>query len=129
MEFKTAYTGHRPSRILCLEPTLTKQSFKDECDINNILKKYKKTGLIEHVNKYKGEYGDYIDAPTYQDAQNRIIEAQDMFMSLPAEIRDKFMNDAAYFLEFVHDPKNETAMVELGLAKPKPVADVVPVTA
>lgn len=129
MEFKTAFMGHKPSRLLCLDPTLTKQSFKDECDINNILKKYQKTGLLDHVNKYQGDYGDYIDAPSYQEAQNRILDAQYMFMSLPATVREKFKNDPGMFLDFVHDPKNEDAMVEMGLAKPKVKPDLVPVTA
>ena len=39
-------------------PSLTKQSFKDECNINNIMSKYMKDGLIGHVNKHQGRYDD-----------------------------------------------------------------------
>ena len=37
-------------------PSRTKQAFKEECDVNNILRKYEKTGLITHVAAYKGRY-------------------------------------------------------------------------
>ena len=36
----------------------TRQEFKEECDINNIMRKYKQSGLVEHVKEYGGRYGD-----------------------------------------------------------------------
>ena len=44
--------------------------------------------------------------------------AQDMFESLPADIRTKFGNDPGRFLDFVEDPQNEEELIELGL-KPR----------
>ena len=40
-----------------VDPGRTRQSMRDECDINAIMRKYIKTGAIDHVNKYSGEYG------------------------------------------------------------------------
>ena len=40
------------------EPTLTKQSFKEECDINNIMAKYRATGILSHVQAHQGRYQD-----------------------------------------------------------------------
>ena len=37
--------------------TMTEQAHKDECDVNNIIKKYDKTGLINHVSKISAMYG------------------------------------------------------------------------
>lgn len=37
---------------------LTRQSFKDECDINNIIKTYTDTGLVNHVAKSRPIYGE-----------------------------------------------------------------------
>lgn len=96
-------------------PSLTKQAMKAECDINNILKGYLRNGIIEHVRQVEGRYGDFVDAPGYHDAMNVISEANSMFASLPAEIRNSFENSPAQFLEFAQNPENEARMREMGL--------------
>lgn len=93
-----------------------KQSHKAECDINNILRNYDRTGLITHVNRSTAEYGDYSEVNEFQDSLNMVISATDSFMELPSEIRKKFGNDPGNFFEFATDPKNAAEMVELGLA-------------
>lgn len=108
------------SSVAFVKPSLTKQSFKDECDISNIMSKYQKTGLITHVKRHGGNYSDLSDVVDYHDAMNRIIKAQDAFNSLPSSIRAKFNNDPGQFVEFVSNPKNEKEMIELGLATAKP---------
>lgn len=95
--------------------SLAHQSFKDECDINVLMRRYEKTGMINHVNKHQGEYGDFINAPDYHSAMNQIIEARESFMTIPARIRARFGNDPAEFLAFVQDPANEAEMREMGL--------------
>lgn len=100
------------------DSSLTMQNFAAECDISNIMRSFAKTGLVNHVNRYQGQYGDFADAPTYHEAMNIIVEAQDAFDSLPANLRAKFANDPAQFLDFVHNPENEKEMIELGLANP-----------
>jgi len=96
-------------------PSRTKQSFAAECDINTILAKYAKTGLIEHVKRYGGFYGDLPNGADFQTHLNAVIAGQDAFNSLPAKIRDKFHNDPAQFLAFVDDVENAEEMVTLGL--------------
>ena len=98
--------------------SMTKQSFKEECDINNILAKYKKTGLLDHVNNYQGDYTDVTSMGDYHQSQNMVIQANETFMSLPAEIRTQFANDPGQFLDFVENPDNKLAMEEMGLLKP-----------
>lgn len=107
----------------------TQQSFKDECDVNNIMKKFERTGMLEHLNEFQGNYGDFTDVPqSYHDAVNQVLAAQDMFMTIPAKVRAEFQNDPGLFLNFVDDPANADRMVELGLAKPRveAVADRAP---
>lgn len=101
-------------------PTKAKQEFKDECDINTIMRKYRQTGLFEHVNRYQGSYGDLGEPCDFQTAQNIIIEAREAFESLPAVMRKRFDNNPHDFLEFVHDPANKAEMIEMGLMK-KPI--------
>lgn len=103
-------------------PSRTKQSFKDECDINNILKKFQKTGLLTHVAQYQGQYQDLPSDLDFQASINQVLAAQAAFSSLPSSIRARFENDPARFLEFVGNPANEKEMVEMGLAKPRPDA-------
>lgn len=110
-----SYREHKRVTLSC-GPGLTKQSFKDECDINSIMAKYEKTGLIEHQKAHSGFYGDYINAPDYHTAMNMIIEANEMFMTIPARIRAQFDHDAQAFLEFAQDPANREELVEMGLA-------------
>lgn len=107
-----------PYRLECGDG-LTKQSFKDECDINNILKKYEKTGILEHRAKYEGQYADVTGTVDYQTALNTVRDAEAAFMSLPASIRTEFENDPHEFLEFAQNPENEEALIEMGLATPK----------
>lgn len=95
-------------------PSMTKQSFKDECNINKIMEKFQKTGAMNHYAKHAPSYGDATPCELH-DAQNIIANANTMFEELPSNIRKKFENDPAKFLEFVQDEKNHDEMVELGL--------------
>ena len=102
-------------------PSRTKQSHQKECDVNEILKKFRATGVITHRNKYEGEYGDFTDAPaSYHEAMNIMREADEMFMSIPAHVRSEFDNDPGKFLEFVGNPDNAERMYDLGLARRPP---------
>lgn len=96
--------------------SLTKQQFKQECDINYILRKYQKTGLIDHVARYQGNYSDISDVPSYQDALNTVLEANLAFSTLPSSLRKRFSNDPEQFLSFVADPANAEELYSLGLA-------------
>lgn len=123
--FQTAFGSHRPCDLHFGEDevSLTHQSMRDECDINLIMAKYQSTGLIEHVNQFEGNYGDFLHAVDYQSAINVVMAANDAFASLPSSIRDRFSNDPAQFLDFVHDDNNREEMIKLGLIVP-PVVNV-----
>jgi len=94
----------------------TKQSFKEQCDINWIMERYNKTGQLPEMIKREGKYGDFSSAGTYQDALNVVRHAEIQFASLSSAVRERFLNDPARFLEFVNDPSNIDEMVDLGLA-------------
>lgn len=124
MEIRSAYSDgprkadeKRPYSIDLSGDTRAKQSFKDECDINVIMKKYEATGLIDHVNTHQGHYADVLEVPDYQSALNSVMSAQNAFMSLPAAIRAQFENDPGQFLAFVQNPANRDEMIEMGLAE------------
>lgn len=116
---------YSPKRVVNFKtkgPSLTHQSFKEECDINRIMKKWEKTGIIEHRNNFEGRYADFTVIPNdYHEAMNSVVEAQNMFMTLPASVRKRFANDPGEFLEFVTDPNNQDEVVKLGLASERVV--------
>lgn len=101
--------------------SLAKQSFRDECDINTIMRRYETTGTIDHVNRRQPQFGDFSDVASYQEAINIVAEAEANFADLPSRIRDRFGNDPARLLEFLQDPRNFDEAVELGIVeKPTP---------
>lgn len=119
-------SAHKPHARVQLETSgqsMTKQSFQAECDINTIMQKYTKTGLIEHVREHGGQYGDFVTAPEYHEAMTAVVEANAAFQSVPAEMRNRFQNDPAQFLDFVQNPDNIDELVEMGLAEPPAITE------
>lgn len=100
------------------EPSMTKQEFKAECDINNIVKEYQLSGQIKHINEQaaKGMYADLPDSVDFQESVNLVNAAQASFDSLPAHTRARFNNSAFEFLQFFNDPANQEEAIRLGLA-------------
>jgi len=93
----------------------TKQSFREESEITNIMARYVKTGLIDHFSSYGPEYG-FASSVTFHEAMNVVTKADQMFQALPAATRQRFAGDPALFLDFVQNPENQAEMVTLGLA-------------
>lgn len=93
----------------------TQQQFKAECDVNNIMAKYKKTGMLTHLSKYQGQFGDFSGYEDYQTSLAKLDQAQRSFNDLPSEIRSKFFNDPGKLIEYLSDEKNHPEAVKLGL--------------
>lgn len=93
----------------------TKQSFKDECDINLIMRRFEVTGDLAHVNRRTPIFGDF-PSMDFAEAMAIVIKAREDFASLSSEIRDRFANDPARLLHFLEDPANVDEAVKLGLA-------------
>lgn len=113
---------NRPPRpvVECGDKTMTQQQFEPECNVNNIMKRFKQTGVLPTVS---GEpiFGDFSNVVDYQTALNNVLSAQEAFSKLPANVRKKFENDPGILDEFLKDPKNKEECISLGLLKPDPV--------
>lgn len=83
----------------------TKQSFKDETDINKILHRAQKAGTLSHLDKYEGVYGDFSDYD-FMENQLKMTHGREVFDALPSEIRDEFRQSPAAFFAYVNDPAN-----------------------
>ena len=123
MKIRTAY--EEPIRVKTYfdEDTMTKQSFKDECDINNIMSKYQRTGSISHFRASEPFYGDFTSVDDYHTAMDKINASRHYFDALPAKVRSRFNNDVANFLEFAVNQENIDEMVKLGIATKVPTED------
>lgn len=99
---------------------LTKQCFKDECDVLNIISRHDRTGLIDHVNNAVAQYGDYSEINEYRESLDLVMQAQQSFGEIPSNIREMFNNDPGSFFEFATNPENHEKMAELGLAEARP---------
>ncbi len=113
-EFMTAYSPRHRVQIEFAEKGMTKQSFAKECDINNIMARYQKTGAVSHFSSHQGEYG-FASGLTFTEAMMTVTKAQQLFAGLPSKVRNRCGNDPAYFLDFVQDEANAVELVELGL--------------
>jgi len=83
------------------------QESKEATMIYNILDRYNQ-GHIEVLEKTKGTYGDFTKAPkSLAEAQQKIIDTEKMFMSLPAEIRKEFNNSTSEFIASLPTKKLE----------------------
>lgn len=107
--------------LVCPEPTMAQQQFKDEADINTILERFGRTGELV-VPARMPQYGDFDQVSDYHSALNAVISAQEQFDALPAKIRARFQNDPGKFVEFCLDDRNRDEAVALGLVEaiPKP---------
>ena len=114
------------SGLHCEDATLTQQHFKDETDINNILRQFKITGLLPEA-PLSPRYGDFTGIVDYHTALNSVISAEDGFMTLPAELRARFGNDPAQLIDFLSNENNRSEAEKLGLLEtPKAESTVTP---
>lgn len=114
------------STVLNDEPSLTIQAEKDSCDVNLIVAKYAKTGVMGNVRTDQPMYGDFSSAVDYHDALIKIQEAEESFMSLPANVRKRFENDPGKLIDFLQDVKNREEAISLGLVVEAPQASQMP---
>lgn len=120
MEFRKFGDRPRVKQEIGENPGQVQKHLAAETDVNNIMRKYQKTGELRHVTTMAAEYGDFSSAPDYRSAMDQLIAADALFMELPAKVRDKFGNDPARFIEFATDEKNLDDLRKMGLAPPAP---------
>lgn len=98
----------------------TKGCYKDECDINVLVKRYRKCGSLDPavLTKKTPFFGDFTSITNFHDLANTVYDINRAFMTLSAEVRSKFKNDPHEALEFCADPKNHDLAREMGILPP-----------
>lgn len=122
--FRTPYDGQ--SDCASLEsglhfdgPGRTQQQFRDECDINTIVRRFGVTGQLP-VPVRLPTYDDFTQVRDFQSAMQAVRDAEESFAALPSDLRSRFANDPQQLLEFLGDAKNRAEAEKLGLVNPAP---------
>lgn len=122
--FKTPYNydrdeESRQSGLACADVSLARESFAQECDINEIVRRFGLTGQLP-TGAVVPTYLDFEDVFDYHSAMNAVAAAGEAFDALPAEVRARFGNDPGALVEFVSQEGNRAEAERLGLVVGKP---------
>lgn len=106
-------------------PSMTRQEFAAECDINTIMAQYEKhlADPMMSLRAAEARYVDFTEMPhDLMGAMDVLNKGTEAFMSLPASVRREFDNDPVQFVDFASNPANLDVMREWGLAPAAPKA-------
>ena len=127
IKIRTAYSPNVRVGFATVGESKTDPIFAEDLKIQNMIKKYDSTNLLELVSNKTPQYIDLSDVTDLQSAMTKIQDAQETFMEVPATIRERFQNNPQTFYNFVNDKNNIDELVNMGLAT-KPVGEVPPVS-
>jgi len=82
------------------EETLVRQEFKEEVDINVIMRRFG-AGVVNVFGSARPMYGDFTGISDYDSALEKVQAIDKRWAMMPAEFRDRFDNDPAKFLRKV----------------------------
>lgn len=127
-----AYDAHAvslESAVHTGSESVVQQHLVDEVDINTIVRRFGITAS-RPSGDVGGVYGDFTGITDFESAVEAVERAQAGFMALPAEVRERFGNDAGRLLERAQQATAEVLDGELGFAAARaaaaaPVAPVV----
>lgn len=123
-KYHTQFAESRPPAVKLdgFGKSRTRQSEAAACDINNIMAKYEKTGVIPQDQR-EAFFSDVSEMADYRTSLDQIRVADGYFMSLPAKVRSEFANDTATFLDALQDPESLDLLKELGIVEKDAVGD------
>lgn len=132
--YTTNGTQSSDHAVFPVGPSMTRQEFAEECDINSIMKRYENTGasingLTRHP-AFPPMYVDFTAMPSsLMEYQQFMSDAAASFMTLPASVRKTFDNDPIAFCDFASDPANLDQMRAWDLAPAAPAPAYTPMAA
>ncbi|QCS36313.1 minor capsid protein [Capybara microvirus Cap1_SP_230] len=108
MDFSTRYRPFKakPCDFFGDERILVDSSHRDQVDINNILKRYRQTGVLP-PSLAQAVFADTSIFTDYKAALATIREAEDIFASMPAEIRESCGYEPSELLAFMSRPDSK----------------------
>lgn len=112
-EVNKRYRG-RPRVQVYAQPgvSLTEQHHARSCDINTIMAKYLRTGVLDHIKQYEPTFGD-ISELDFKESMDTIRTIEAEFGDLPAYVRAHFKQDASAYLRQISTPEGVEAIRNL----------------
>lgn len=104
----------------------TKQSFREEVDINVIVRRGRQGAVNAHLAKGMPRYMDVSEVGDYKGALDMLRSMDAYFGKLPAKVRAAFDNDPSLFLDSVETTDGRAKLEELGVIPKVPVSVAVP---
>lgn len=120
---KELSTERRKPRVQTVNdlPSMTVQSDRNRADIQEILRKYRAVGIVDHMREVDLAFRDVSEFEDYADMARQAKEAEMAFMRLPSRLREVFDHDVGRWLDAAHDPEKLEALrpqlEELGVWK------------
>lgn len=129
MEIRTPYNYDRDAvsketALVCNDVSLTQQNFKDDCDINIMIRKY---GVLPVSEVNWNEFDATVIPTDYHQLQNMLKDADEAFLSLPGEIRASVDNDPVKFLAMVDAQRAAAKQEKVSVKADKVSVDPTPV--
>lgn len=115
MDFRTRFT-YSPVKGLNFKKVISKTSqvFRDDCDINSIVKRYLQNNQPIPTRDVESLYGE-VSVTSLLEAKELCERSSSVFNSLPADVRKSFDNDVTKMLSWLGDKSNEEVAAQLGL--------------
>lgn len=121
---RAAYDDHGPmsdeTGLACLDESLADQSSREEADINTLVRRFG-IGELPVRDVRAPWYGDFTGLKSPHEMAQALVEAQAVFMQMPAKVRAEFDNDPHRFVDFCSKDENYDRMCDMGLLAPEPM--------
>lgn len=101
---------------------LVDQSHKNMCDINIIMERYRKTGMLPQFREKIPYFVDNTGIKSIEEAHELVNEANYLFEQIPSHIRKLMDNNPANLVDFIKNPENIDVCTKYGLIEPQSVA-------
>lgn len=111
------YRGKQRSEFWTAEfdESQTVQSDADLADLNKIIARYKKTGIVAGLNEAQGQFLDVSQHQDFAEVMRTARAAEMEFMKLPSKVREEFGHDVANWLDAAFDRDKREALVDSGV--------------
>lgn len=111
--------------VLPKDKSFTNQADLETSDINKIMARYEKTGVLLDGTGIlrQPNFGDFSELKDYHTMLSVVRNAERVFATLPANVRIRFKNDPQELIDFLKDDKNTAEAVKLGLKEAPIIPD------
>jgi len=98
-------------------PSLTQQHHLEEVNINKIISRFNKTGVLGDGVVRTPRYADVSLFGDFSQAQQKIAEGRAAFAALPVSVRKLAGNDPMRLWEVLNNPENRIMLEKAGVLK------------